>query len=775
VSSSGGPDVVSRRGGKRAKGLNTGAIVLDAATGLILSGVLFASNLGLLTNAAAWALVATTIFRVALEIVEGRTKKGAPHVLDGLRAVANGGVAAALGGVVLADTLSGAHAAFTTAAVVSAVGHATLSGERENSQPLWIELQAFCAFGPIAAALALKWDEYTPVALAALLGVFVALSLTARRRARSAEEARGAERQYANALNGMNQCIGMFDASARLISGNSQFIRMFRLSDRGGGEDLDAEMLLRKKLGVRLKDPEAVQFLCDAAKSVAKRQTRMSLPVDLADERCMEFSFQSTPAGFSMLIEDVSARRASEKRIERLAQIDDLTGLFNRSRFRQELERTVCRSDEDSPPFAVMLIDLDRFKRVNDSLGHAVGDKLLQRVAARLREMQDEGDMVARLGGDEFVFLRYCARESAAEFAMRAVETLSEPYHVESAKLLIGASIGIAMAPDDGDDASELMKSADMALYSVKDAGRGAFRFFEKSMAEKARRKQEIESDLRAGILRNELEVFYQPIISIKRRRISCCEALVRWRHPTLGMVFPGEFMGIAEESGLVVQLGEWVLRQACNDAKSWPRDVKLAVNFSAVQFARGNVADMVRRVLYETKFPAARLEMEITESVLMHDANSVLAIIDELREMGMRVALDDFGAGYSSLAYLSRFRPNKVKIDQSFVRDMEKNGTSLAIIKAVKALVQELGIDMLVEGVETSEQFEILRANGADEAQGYLFSKPRQGKDIARLIADPAQLVRGRKLMTEASAPWAKSFERIPPSEARALNQSVM
>jgi predicted signal transduction protein with EAL and GGDEF domain len=386
-------------------------------------------------------------------------------------------------------------------------------------------------------------------------------------------------------------------------------------------------------------------------------------------------------------------------------------------------------------------------------------------------EMAGEGDTVARLGGDEFVVLRRCGRDEAGLFAAQAVEALSEPYHIDSAKLIIGASIGIAMAPRDGANAAELMKAADMALYAAKDAGRGAHRFFDKSMADNALRKQELEHDLRIGIGRNELEVHYQPIVSLARRRISACEALVRWRHPTQGMVSPGEFMEIAEDSGVVIQLGEWVLRQACLDARSWPREVRLAVNFSAIQFTRGNVAEMVRRVLKETKFPSVRLEMEITESVLMHDADSVLATIDEMRDMGVRVALDDFGTGYSSLAYLSRFRPNKVKIDQSFVRDMDKNGTSLAIIKAVKAIVSELGIDMLVEGVETMEQFEILRANGADEAQGYLFSKPRPAAEIARLISDPAQLVRGRKLITEATAPWAKSFERVNPSVAQSVN----
>jgi len=313
-----------------------------------------------------------------------------------------------------------------------------------------------------------------------------------------------------------------------------------------------------------------------------------------------------------------------------------------------------------------------------------------------------------------------------------------------------------------------------MALYAAKDNGRGGWRYFTRDMAENARRRQQIEQDLRIGINRNELEVHYQPIVSFAKRRICCCEALVRWRHPTQGMISPGVFIPIAEESGLVVPLGEYVLRQACEDAKSWPRSVRVAVNFSAHQFARGGVADMVRRALRDTKFPPNRLEAEITESALMSDADNVLATLDELREMGVRVALDDFGTGYSSLAYLSRFRPDKVKIDQSFVREMGKNAASLAIIKAVRALAKELDIDMLVEGVETQEQLEILRANGADEAQGFLFSKPRPSNEIARLVSDPAQLPRARKLNNPDDAAWTNPFERVDPNVVALRSQSV-
>jgi diguanylate cyclase (GGDEF)-like protein len=747
-----------------------GAFFLDAAPALTLGGALLACNFGLLTNAAAWALIAAAAVKIAVHSLGSRLAGGAGKntVPDAAYGLAAALMAATLGFVCLSAFLAATPASIRTAAVISTIGYVVLAAEREAARPRIAYLQAVCALGLFAVGLALTWDNYAPIALASTLSIAFALFMATRRRSHGVARTREAERRFTAALNSMTHCVGMFDSSGRLIAGNSQFLRMFRLSQTAA-EEAPAYDLLRNKLGLRLKEPLQVEALCEAVQSVAKGQARASVTVELADARFMEFVFQSTPEGFSLLIEDVTARRVSDLRIERMARIDDLTGLFNRTSFREELQRATAA--EGAPTFAVMMIDLDRFKHVNDSLGHPVGDKLLQRVAKRMQEMAEAGDMVARLGGDEFVFLRFSEREDVAAFAARAVETLSEPYHVSGAKLMIGASIGIAMAPEDSDDANELLRSADMALYAAKDAGRGAYRFFSTSMAENARRKQEIEHDLRIGIGRNELEVHYQPIISLTKRRISGCEALVRWRHPTRGLISPGHFMPIAEESGLVVSLGEWVLRQACVDAKGWPHDVRLAVNFSAVQFARSNVADTVRRVLKETKFPASRLEMEITESVLMHDADAVLSTIDELRDLGMTVALDDFGAGYSSLAYLSRFRPNKVKIDQCFVRDMAKNGTALAIIKAVKAIVQELEIEMLVEGVETMQQFEILLANGADEAQGFLFSKPRPAREIARFVADPAQLVRGRKLITEKSAPWVKICERVNPAVARSIN----
>ncbi len=760
-------------GAERDFGL--GGFLADAFPALTLGGALLAGDFGQWTNIAAGALVAAAAIKIG--VAQGldskpaeRTPSKTPGLANALYPFACALMAAAMGCVVLAAFFANAPASIKIASVIFTIALVALGQDRETARPKIALLQAVFALVPVTLGLAVHWDRFAPIAVASVLGVAMALLQSARARLRKAAAAKASERQMASALDSMHQSFALFDASARLITGNHQFHRMFRTTEALARE-IGLDDLMSKKLALRLKDREIIKVLTATGEKIPRSRQRESVMVDLADDRYMEFVFQPTAQGFSMLVEDVTSRRATEIRIASMAHQDDVTGLSNRSFCREKLEDAVERCQGSDTKFAVMAIDLDRFKQVNDFLGHPVGDKLLKRVAQRLKDLSGPEDVVARIGGDEFTVLHFGEIGGAAAFAAKIVETLSEPYHVDGAKLMIGASVGVTIAPDDGASAAELMKTADMALYAAKDAGRGAYRFFASAMAENARRKQQIEQDLRVGIGRNELEVWYQPIVSFSKRRICCCEALVRWRHPTQGMISPGEFIPVAEESGLIVQLGEWVLRRACMDAKSWPKDVRLAVNFSALQFTRSNVVDMVRRALQDTKFPATRLEMEITESVLMNDADSVLASIDELREMGMRVALDDFGTGYSSLGYLSRFRPDKVKIDQSFVRDMEKNAAALAIIKAVKALVVELGIDMLVEGVETLEQLKILRDNGADEAQGYLFSKPRPANEIARFVADPAQLVRGRKLLTENTAPWAKGYERVNPTAVQKLN----
>ena len=748
-------------------------IFLDVAVAVALGGAFLTGDFSFLTNCGGLALIATAAIKVGVvQILNGRAgaaKGKSGGSWDMAEEVASAGMAAAMGFLFCASLIAKTPTSINLAVAVSTLGYVALAPAREPARPRVVYLQAGCAIPLFILGLCLKWEFYSPIAIASALGIGFAVVKATQRLFGVRGEALGPERHIIAAIDSMTQALALFDGQSRFIAGNARFLDMFGAKGKTSPEARLDEWLVGR-FADRLKDRADVQRLADIRDEAVRKRGRDSAVVAFADGRFMELIFQSMPQGFSLLVDDVTLRRESEMRVARLVRHDDVTGLSNRVHFRESLEAAVARSHSDSASLAVMVVDLDRFKQVNDSLGHPVGDELLKRAGERLQKMAAADDIVARFGGDEFVLLRQCAREDAGTFAFQAVEALSQPYHLDGDRLTIGASIGIAMAPDDGDGGDELLKAADMALYAAKNAGRGTFRFFKADMAEKARRRQQIEADLRIGIARNELEVHYQPIVSIAKRRICCCEALVRWRHPAQGLISPGEFIPIAEDSGLIAPLGEWVLRQACLDAKSWPREVGLAVNFSAVQFMRGNVVEMVKRILRETKFPAARLEMEITESVLMNDAEAVLASIDQLRDLGMRVALDDFGTGYSSLSYLSRFRPNKVKIDQTFVRDMAKNGTALAIIKAVKALVFELGVDLLVEGVETVQQLDILRENGADEAQGYLFSKPRPAREIAQMVADPAQLIRGRKLILPPCAPWMKRYERVSPSVVRHL-----
>ncbi|WP_374544910.1 diguanylate cyclase domain-containing protein, partial [Rhodoblastus sp.] len=461
------PSPARAQGAVAARG--EGALFLDAAPALTLGGAMLGCNFGLWTNCAGWALVLAAGVKLAVHGLESRIGTGSkmPAAAQGLAGAA---LATALGFVCLANLLTPTPASIRTAAVISMVGYVALASERETARPRLADLHILGALGLFGVGVGLSWDDYAPVALAATLSLGFALVMAVRRRARALGRVAEEERRLSAALNSMSQSVGLFDSQGRLIAGNAQFLRMFRLFDQAD-RDAPVEELLRKKLGLRLRDPDSVDVLCEAALHMAKRREREGVVVDLADARSMEFAFQPTAEGFALLIEDVTARRASELRVEKMARLDDLTGLANRTRFREELQNATAGLAAEARPFAVMMVDLDRFKQVNDSLGHPVGDKLLQRVAKRMQEMAEEGDMVARLGGDEFVFLRFGGREQADSFASRAVETLSEPYHVDGAKLMIGASIGIAMAPEDGADANDLMKCADMALYAAKDAG----------------------------------------------------------------------------------------------------------------------------------------------------------------------------------------------------------------------------------------------------------------------------------------------------------------
>jgi diguanylate cyclase (GGDEF)-like protein len=386
---------------------------------------------------------------------------------------------------------------------------------------------------------------------------------------------------------------------------------------------------------------------------------------------------------------------------------------------------------------AVLCLDLDRFKEVNDTLGHPVGDALLQEVANRLRDMLRERDVVARMGGDEFVIIQVAAEPSkeAASLASRLIDIVSAPYDVNGHKIVIGTSVGIAISPDGKCDVDLLLAQADMALYRSKSDGRATYCFFEEEMNTRVHARRKLEQDLRLALANGEFELHYQPLVNLERNEIAGFEALLRWRHAERGMVSPANFIPIAEETGLILPIGEWVLRQACKDAATWPDHVKVAVNLSPVQFKCRTLADMVFNAVAASGIAASRLELEITETVLLHDGDATLATLRQLHDFGIRIAMDDFGTGYSSLSYLRKFPFHKIKIDRCFIASLQSGDSSIAIVRAISGLGRALGLSITAEGVETQEQLDVVRAEGYTEMQGYFFSAPKPAAEIRTLF----------------------------------------
>jgi diguanylate cyclase (GGDEF)-like protein/PAS domain S-box-containing protein len=434
------------------------------------------------------------------------------------------------------------------------------------------------------------------------------------------------------------------------------------------------------------------------------------------------------------VIEDVTDRRASDSKIFHMAHHDALTGLANRAAVAQKIEDAAARQRRSGDPFNVLLLDLDRFKYVNDTLGHPAGDALLQEVARRLRAFLRETDVLARLGGDEFAIIQAGEanqREAASALANRIIEMFTRPFNIEGNEINIGTSIGIALAPEQTTNPDNLLKMADMALYRAKSAGRNGFQFFDPEMSEAASVRHKLESELRRAVQNNELELHYQPIIDTKTGRIYGAEALIRWRHPTKGIIFPNQFIPLAEETGLIAQIGEWVLHTACVEAATWPAGVKVAVNLSPVQFRKSNLADVVMYTLAQSGLPPDRLELEITETALIESAADCLPALRQFKNLGIAVALDDFGTGYSSLSQLTMFPFDKIKIDKSFIQNITKRSDCAAIILATLTLAQSLDIATTAEGVETAEQYRLLRLAGVTLLQGYLFKCPVPASEI--------------------------------------------
>jgi diguanylate cyclase (GGDEF)-like protein/PAS domain S-box-containing protein len=565
--------------------------------------------------------------------------------------------------------------------------------------------------------------------------VILAISLSAAVMDRRAKRALRRQKILLDtALENMSQGLCMFDAEGRILLFNERYTMMTGRTDLElrGRSLLD---VLRELKAVGRWEGEPEEFFaklvadaqaCRGATRVVRQQGRSIRIVDQP----------MTGGGWVATFEDITEWEQAQAQISHMARHDALTNLPNRTLFREELERALKRVKRNDQ-LAVLCLDLDHFKKINDSLGHPIGDALLNEAAARLRTCLSPGDTVARLGGDEFAIVQFCdgcEPTAVPALAGRIVEVVSAPYEIQGHQLVIGVSVGISLAPEDGDNPDELLKNADLALYRAKADGRGTYRFFETGMDARAQARRLLELDLRLALQRNEFEVHYQPIRDLATGEIVVCEALVRWRHPERGLIPPLNFIPLAEETGLIIQLGDWVLRQACRDAVKWSTAC-VAVNLSPVQFRDRDLVATVKDALAQCGLPADRLELEITESVLLQNSEGTRAMLHALRRLGVKISLDDFGTGYSSLSYLRSFPFDKIKIDRSFVSELATRKDSLAIIRAVTGLGKSLGITTTAEGVETDAQLDMLSREGCTQAQGYLISKPRPIAEVEDLL----------------------------------------
>ena len=627
--------------------------------------------------------------------------------------------------------------------VVVVTGVVAGGAARAYGRPSTFYLQAILLYGPTVLALALHGTFYY-IATSVLTGGFLLVVMQQSRnlhriflRALLAREREAAlAGQFDTALNNMPHGLCMFRADSHLAVMNHRFSEMMNLSDEfltgtGSASDIVAACV-------------AAGAISEVSGKVILGEIRHTRPGDIvttdpvADRgRSLSWTFQPmADGGAVVLVEDITERRNAEARISHLARFDELTDLPNRVSFRDEIEKLLAAPDHPKKRSALLFVDLDQFKQVNDTLGHPCGDKLLCAVANRLREMLRPEDFVARFGGDEFVVFQQniSSPEHAANLARRIVDRLSERYKIDNHLVEIGASVGIALTSP-GVSADTLLKNADMALYRAKADGRGTFCFFRDEMAQTVEARRTLELDLRKALANEEFELFYQPLVNLKSGRISTCEALLRWNHPVRGMVSPIDIIPVAEDMGLIIDLGRWILRKACMECMQWPAAVNVAVNFSPQQFHQRDVVSEVRYALEVSGLPPHRLEIEITESSLLRNTQLTHDVLAQLHALGVRISLDDFGTGYSSLSYLHNFPLQKVKIDRSFLEGIDSD-RPLMLLRGVARLSADLGMSVVVEGIETNEQLELITADGTvTEAQGYLFSRPVPAIRLRQLL----------------------------------------
>jgi diguanylate cyclase (GGDEF)-like protein len=530
------------------------------------------------------------------------------------------------------------------------------------------------------------------------------------------------------ALNTMIHGLAMFDRELKLAVCNAPYRQLYGIPETLALPGTPLTAIARFLIERQVIGADQVREVRNALAEVQDTQAALSREMQTRAGRVLVVTIApAAEGGVLMLTEDATERKATEARIEQMARFDELTGLANRFELSTHLNEAFARLERTGEAFALLYVDLDGFKQVNDNLGHDIGDRVLSETAARLRGAIRQGDLLARFGGDEFLLILPGANHAVVTgIAQRMIDAMSKVFQLDSKSVYVTASIGIAMAPEDGATPTDLLRHADTALYKAKAAGRNTLTFFNPAMAKEMLDRHEIEVDLRKACEEDALELYYQPIIDLKTQEVVTREALMRWRHPTRGMIPPGVFIPIAEQSGLIAAMGDWAIRQACKDCAQWDNEVGVSVNISPLQFREpGRIVETVKDALIASHLGSHRLTLEVTESLLIEDKKITLSVIDSLRALGVKFALDDFGTGYSSLAYLSTYPFAQVKIDQSFSRDVHVNEASKAIIEAVCQLSRRLSMTVIVEGIETEQQRIAVQLLGAQRVQGYLFGRP--------------------------------------------------
>jgi diguanylate cyclase (GGDEF)-like protein len=624
------------------------------------------------------------------------------------------------------------------------IAYATGIFGRNFGNGRFVVVQILCASLPMIAALVFYGNPFHWIFAGLLVPSFLGMKFIADRLRRTLLDAVITSRdmsllakRFDTALNNMPHGLLMFDSKRRIVVSNQKLSQQMGLAPDFELKGSSVRNLVESVVGAGLISDLNGLGLIDRLNARLSGSDDAAFGVDMLNGRTLEFTVQPMEnGGMVALVEDITERKIAEAKISHLARFDPLTGLPNRSVLRDRMERALSEWRPDNM-CAIHFVDLDQFKQVNDTLGHTRGDMLLEAVAERLQTSIRDADVIARFGGDEFVILQAPIKspDQAEALATRVLNALAGTYDLDGHKVVVTASIGIAVAKN-RIDLDQFLRNADLALYQAKSDGRGTWRWFEAKMEANAQARRTLEFDLRNAMENKEFELYYQPLFNLKTRRIEACEALLRWPHRERGMVSPGEFIPVAEEMGLIVEIGNQVLYKACLECRRWPGDTAVAVNLSSIQFDRSNVPALVRETLAATNLAPHRLEIEITESTLLQDTKRTRADLKQLADMGVKISLDDFGTAYSSLSYLHSLPLHKVKIDQSFLQGLGDDERRVTLLRGMTRLSAQLGLRVVVEGVETEEQLALLAAEDSiDEVQGYLLARPMPASDLRKLL----------------------------------------